>query len=387
MRLEIAKPIEVKKGTRCLSIEVIEDDNIIKINTPTPAVNSTEYNYLLEKLGSDDLPAPYPHKIVEHITHLDDKMLQKIRQDNYDGTKLKTFLSKHSSQVCLYSIQVNPLNLLVEDIHTLVQIQKDAGFKFISVFDVMGSTPEQYASRIKYIQSHTQNKIVTPYLNLCDNPIIFAEKLKKLITAGFKMIGIMYSSFLNPSNYINLSIIRMYYKQSLWFHMSGVRRIWGSSKSWSESNNVPSHLHILPYFGIDTFSVLSKKPVTGNFKKQINEIKAFDAKTSEFLDLAHYETKCGVDNHCSCFLCSKYPTKREFYEKQSLNNKQAEDSRQLYYSIRVHDAFALYNDFKAMREKMIEGKYDEYINKRPGINIMLNRINDLNKPSLPLSAF
>lgn len=354
----------VDKGSNARALTLKSEKG--KIEFPTKIPNISE----LREARLQGLLNKLPTIVYEYVKFLN---LDKIKKLSKENGKMRDYVSSTLKEVKViedYNVTKFfpkiPLNvrLSFDDLITLIDFQIFSHIDLLCVPDST-TTAREYLNNISKVISYLDEKgikiEVMPYLNTAHRIGVFESKLKGLVDQGFKAIGLDIRGALGiyPQLRFTSGFLR---DKDVWIHASNV------SQRYPRSNL--SFTHLLPYFGIDSFSkTIFLPPREKRISILPDKVKRFDRQTLGMLDKENHKNKHGENLSCDCPIC----------EKTDLNGFYSGSGRQILGRSKVHEIFSSFKEFTVARNKIMEHEFMDYMRSkefaRPVIDDLTRRLN------------
>lgn len=295
---------------------------IIEVNTkkqtfetPNRAINSTESNYKKEVIGAfarlddslDSLSLCYENPVFEVVRNYERSdrkdnlrdMLTKNGPFNEEIKRnLKPKLSGYEDKICLFYPRLNKgVKLTFDDIKTLIDLQRESGFDFITVPDLYPSTR---ANEFEKLCNSARNRIesfdfeIIPYIDIEMDHALFKQKISAVIDNGFNMLGLT-ARAIRP-NYANYRYIETISKnKDIWIHASNITRCIDYGRKHV------SQPHVLSIYGIDTYALESRAAGVGcSFSLDLHYVQHLkvDKVNNELIE-AFKNNNCFLSNNAN----------------------------------------------------------------------------------------
>jgi len=329
--------------TRARNVELVIDQ--MNIACPTRVINISEIR-TFNVLGLTD---KLPTHIFEYIKFLDKgkmKKLQKVNGVMSQNVSLALKETRYLHQIGIVKFFPKiplELELSYDDLITLTDFQIFSHINVIAYPDYKVRA-QTYLRNLDKIAEYTQSKgfsfQIMPYVNTLHNINVFEAKVKGILDREYMSIGLEIRGGLGI--YPQLTFIqRQLNDKDVWIHGSNV------SPRYPRSNL--SHVHLLPYFGIDTFArTIFLPPMNPMTEKNVTR---FDALTLGILKYQTHKEKYGQSLNCTCPVCMDHDLE-SFYHGAA---------RQVILKTKVHDVVASSLEFGKAREHIAHGEFKEYL--------------------------
>ena len=191
-------------------------------------------------------------------------------------------------------------------------------------------------------------------LNVDDVPTL-NSRIKVIDDMGYEHLNVILASYSRfGRNYLEFR--KKFNRHEFWIHASESRRIWGRNEkrmSW---------MHMLQYFGMDTFALqlpnhwAPRPPRTSVHDKPIPEVKVFDENTIAIDGLAEFVGRYGERIKPS----SPVFKGRNFYEfAPRMRRKKILDQ-----ACKIDEVFSSCNQFVKSRESIRRNESSDYIKSK-----------------------
>ena len=317
----------------------------ISVACPTRIVNISE----IRTFKILDLENQLPTPIFEYIKFIDANKINKLQKVNgvmSQNVSLALRESRHLHR--MGKIKFFPkipleLQLTYDDLITLTDFQVFSNMDIIAYPDYKVRAHPYLKNLDKiaeYINSKGFGSQVMPYVNTAHRINVFEAKVKGILDRGYSSIGLEIRGGL--SIYPQLTFIqRQLNDKNIWIHASNV------SPRYPRSNL--SHVHLLPYFGIDTFArTIFLPPMKPMMARSVTR---FDALTLGLLKYQSHREKYGRNLHCNCPVCIG----------RDLEGFYHGTARQIVLRTKAHDVIASSLEFAKARDRITYGEFREYL--------------------------
>jgi hypothetical protein len=333
---------------------------------PSRVVNISEVRtFQVLNLG-DQLPTG----IFEYIKFLDAGKINKLQRVNGAMSRNVSLVLRetrhlhHIGKIKFFPKIPLELELSYDNLITLTDFQIFSNMDIIAYPDykVRAQPYLRNLDRIvQYIHSKGLNSPIMPYVNTAHKINVFEAKVKGILDRGYSSIGLEIRGGLGI--YPQLTFIqRKLNDKNIWIHGSNV------GPRYPRSNL--SYVHLLPYFGIDTFArTIFLPPVNPMMAKSATR---FDALTLGVLKYHTHREKYGQELHCDCPVCTG----------RNLESFYRGTARQVVLRSKAHDVIASSLEFATARDRIAYGEFREYLLDKEYAKPILGSLEAVNRRRL-----
>lgn len=224
---------------------------------------------------------------------------------------------------------------------------------------------KDYCNGIRNSSSGKQEPV--PYLDMGLPPEEFKKKaefiwsLCKEENELLNSMGVIYRPVdSNIQNYLYLHSNR---QRNILINASGVERI--------HSRRVPtSEMHILQRYGIDTYSVKTKRfynPPNNESKKgkeeinriELEKLRLYDANTIGVIKIDEWSKRYNTVLNCDCIVCKNNDI-NSFIDKYAYDHNGEINNQLLIKATKIHELFASTKEFENSKKYIQEGDLKTY---------------------------
>ena len=347
--------------------------------TPLRIPTSTEYRYRQNVPIEPSINSP----ISEIVSDFTKKEMDAFLQGNGPfktrlGSANENAIMMSYSSLLFYPQYPNGYYLTERNRREFIELQlsivpDDKPISLITYPFIWSSNIKQEVTKlIDEIEQRTDgNSEIVPYIDLGMDKHIFENSLKLLTrfnkSDSIHMVGLIYRPrILNIQNYLTLWDNRE--NNTLWMHISGVPR-----RGYNTSP--PAEIHAFQYYGIDTFSIKTKRAYAAIKKEtdstmRTNVIKKreldpknilrFDSSSLGYLKEQEWFNEYPLDNQCDCPVCNH--KNREEFKKQYIKGHDGHtDPARLNEANKVHELFSSSKEFLESKDYIQEGDFKGYV--------------------------
>jgi hypothetical protein len=333
--------------------------------TPTRVPNSRELNAKIQTHFDE----PWDNLVFEVANRFaDTDQVSALHRRNgawaHRRRSLAAFVDRFSGYAVTKYFPQLPVDarLSSRDIHSLVDLQLEAGLQVVSVPEPYPTcTPDSFEQNLKrnweYIERTRPEAAVMPYISVKQKPPTFRGKLDRLRQHEKSLwaVGIRFGSpFEYRPNYFALA---EFSSRPFWVHCSGVRR-------YVSYERPVGQLHALDRFGIDTVSAEIPQPPTKP-SSDWTRVRYFDRRSITYPRISEASGK-GGRLPCDCVVCKRQPLESLVGKLKSIEPS-GELTLRVNDASRVHEVYSSTSEFEVVRDAIRGNAIDDYFRAKTGL--------------------
>ncbi|MBU4221099.1 MAG: hypothetical protein KKD46_02600 [Euryarchaeota archaeon] len=362
-------------GGRCLKVKTDKGT----FYTPERRVTSTEFEYKqqLPVRGTIDNP------VGEIVSDFRENELNQFLAGNGPFKNRKMRLESLAdvmeySNISFYPQFKKDVSLKSGNLFLFTELQLYTGVEMVSIppfyhktFDEYAKVLVDYCNGIRDSSSNRQEPL--PYLDMGLPPSEFQKKadfIWSLCKEGNELVnsmGVIYRPI--NSNIINYSYLHSNRERNILIHASGVERI--------HNPRVPtSEMHILQRYGIDTYSIKTKRfykpptPIDSSKEKEekpdtieLDKLRFYDPNTIGVIKINEWNSRYNTTLNCDCIVCRNKDI-NDFIDKYAYDHNGAIDNQLLIKATKIHELSASTKEFGNSKKYIKEGGLKDYFGEK-----------------------